>query len=202
MLEGFDRQIEAGGKAQAVAVAVHLADHAVIVGRLDHDGNVLVVLGGGADHGRAADVDVLDGVFQGATGLGDGGGEGIEVDHHHVDGGDVVLSHDGVIPVATAEDATVNLGVQSLDAAVHHLGETGVVGDFGDRQTGLGQQLGGATGGEQIDTTLAQGAGELKDSGLVRDTQQGTADGPGLFHYSIVLKVMGTRHAHAQQESP
>ena len=51
-------------EGQAVAVAIHLGDDAVIVGGLDDDGDVLVVLGSGADHGRAADVDVLDGVFQ------------------------------------------------------------------------------------------------------------------------------------------
>ena len=60
-----------------------------------------------------------------------------------------MLGHDGVIPVATAENATVYLGMQGLDPAVHHLGEAGVVGDLGHRQARIGQQLGGTTGGEQ-----------------------------------------------------
>ena len=39
---------------------VHVAEHLAIVGRVNDDGDGGVVLGGGADHGGAADVDVLD----------------------------------------------------------------------------------------------------------------------------------------------
>ena len=50
--------------------------------RLDHHGDA-VDLGGGTDHGRAADVDLLD---AGGNGIGgDGGLEGIEVDHDQID---------------------------------------------------------------------------------------------------------------------
>lgn len=192
MLEGGDGQIEAGGEGQAVAVAIHLGDDAVIVGGLDDDGDVLVVLGSGADHCRAADVDVLDGVFQGATGFGHGGGEGIEVDDDHVDGGDSVLGHDGVIPVATAENAAVYLGMQGLDPAVHHLGESGVVGHLGHRQARIGQQLGGTTGGEQGHATRVECLGKFQDASLVRHTQQCTANGSSLFHHTIVLSITGT----------
>ena len=51
-----------------------------------HDAGMGVVLGAGANHGRAADIDVLDGVFQRAGVLGHGGLEGVQIDHHHVDG--------------------------------------------------------------------------------------------------------------------
>jgi len=40
---------------------------------------------------EAADIDVLDGLFQTAIRLGDGRLEGIEIHHHHVDGDDPVL---------------------------------------------------------------------------------------------------------------
>lgn len=204
VFEGGNGQIEAGGQFQAVAVAIHLADDAVVVGSLDHDGHIFVVLGGGANHGRAADVDVLDRIGQGAIGLGDGGGEGIEVDHDHVDGGDVVLSHDGVVLLATAENAAVDLGMQGLDPAVHHLGESGVVGDLGHRQTRLGQQLGGTTGGEQGHAALVECLGKFHDASLVRHTQQCTANGSSLFHHTIVLSITGTVpwEARLNTESP
>ncbi|MNG96091.1 hypothetical protein D3C79_551460 [compost metagenome] len=204
VLEGGDGEIEAGGEGQAVAVAIHLGDHPAVVGGLDHYGHVFVVLGGGAHHGRAADVDVLDRVGQGATRFGHGGGEGVEVDDNHVDGGDIVLGHDGVIPIATAENATVHLGMQGLDPAIHHLGEARVVGDLGHRQTRVGEQLGGAAGGEQGHATLVECLGKFQDASLVRHTQQRTANGSSLFHHTIVLSITGTVpwEARLNTESP
>lgn len=204
MLEGGDGQIEAGSQTQAVAVAIHLADDAVVVGGLDHDGDILVVLGGGADHGRAADVDVLDGIFQGATRLGDGRREGVEVDDYHVDGGDSMLGHDGVILIPTAENAAMNLGMQGLDPAIHHLGETRIVRDLGHRQTRVAQQFGGTASGEQGNTTLVECLGKFHDASLVRHTQQCTANGSSLFHHTIVLNITGTVpwEARLNTESP
>ena len=40
------------------------------------------ILGGGAQHGRAADVDIFEGVFQGDPRLADGGDEGVEIYSH------------------------------------------------------------------------------------------------------------------------
>ena len=40
-------------------------------------------------------------------------------------------------PVAARQDAAVDRRVQRLDAAVHHLGKAGHVGDAGDREPGL-----------------------------------------------------------------
>ena len=48
--------------------------------------------------------------------------------------------------IAPRQQATMDFGVQGLDAAVQHLGKAGELGDFGDRQALVGQQLGGAAG--------------------------------------------------------
>ena len=45
----------------------------------------------------------------------------------------------GTMPAG--QDAAVDLRVQGLDPAVHHLGEAGDVGDVGDRQAGVGERL-------------------------------------------------------------
>ena len=55
-----------------------------VVARLDHDGDVVMVLGGGADHGRAADVDILDAVGKIAAAR-DGFLERIEIDDQNID---------------------------------------------------------------------------------------------------------------------
>jgi hypothetical protein len=117
-----------------------------------------VVLGRRAQHGRAADVDVLDRVFQRALILGHGLLEGVQVDHHHVDLRDAVLFQLGHVlrEIAARQDAAVHFRVQGLDAAVEHFRETGVVGDFGHRHAIVLQQLGGAAGGQDVHAERGQ----------------------------------------------
>ncbi|MNE63951.1 hypothetical protein D3C80_1593330 [compost metagenome] len=107
-----------------------------------------MVLGSRAHHGWATDIDILYGVFQRAIWASDGLREGIQVYHNHIDRLDRMLFHDGIVLAATAQNATVHFRVQGFDSSVHHLREAGVVGNFGNRQTGIGQQAGSATGGE------------------------------------------------------
>ncbi len=176
VFEGLHGEVKAGLVGEA-AGRLDLGQHRAVIGGIDYDADVGVVLGGRAHHGRAADVDVLDGIGQGAVGLGHGGGEGVEVDHHEVDAGNAVLGHHGIVLAAAAKDAAVDLGMQRLHAAVHHLRETGVVGDFGHRDAAVAQQLEGAAGGQQRDACLAEFAGEVDDAGLVGDGDQGLFDG-------------------------
>ncbi len=96
----------------------------VLIGRCQH-ADVVPVLGRGTQHGRAADIDVLDGLFQRAIGFGDGRFEGIEIQHQQVDRRDAQLGHDCVIGAAAAEQAAMDLRVQGLDAAVHDFGKAG-----------------------------------------------------------------------------
>ena len=83
-----------------------------------------MVLGGGADHGRAADVDVLDAVVEGGAAA-TVCFERIEIDDQEIDGGDLVLLRlRHVLGVAAhSEQAAVNLGMQGLDAAVDDFGK-------------------------------------------------------------------------------
>ncbi|MNN31196.1 hypothetical protein D3C81_1448720 [compost metagenome] len=148
MLEGFNRQIETGGVLQRAIVVIHLGNDGGVVAALHHDGDVFMVLGCGAHHGRAADIDILDGVFQRAIRARDCLGERIKVNDHHVDRLDVVLAHDRIVLTAAAQNAAVYFGMQGLNSSVHHFRETGVVGNFGNRQAGICQQAGGAAGGE------------------------------------------------------
>ncbi|MNF49332.1 hypothetical protein D3C84_306020 [compost metagenome] len=175
MLEGLERQVEALGVAQAAGLEAF--DDAGVVAGVDHDGHVFMVLGCRADHGRAADVDVLDGVGQVAVRLGDRGFEGVEVDRDQVDRLDPVLLHDRAVEGATAEDAAVDLRVQGLHPAVHHFREAGVVGDFHGGYAVVLEQLVGAAGGEDFHVQGDEFAGELKDAGLVGDADQRAADG-------------------------
>ena len=58
---------------------------AAVVGRVNHHGDVLKILGGRADHGGPADIDVFNQLFEFHAGLGGGFFKGIEVDGDQVD---------------------------------------------------------------------------------------------------------------------
>ena len=117
-------QTTTGGKRGATAGLVHLGQDSVVVGRIGDDGNARSVLGGRAQHGGTADVDVLDGVRKGDLGVGDGLLELVQVDDDQVDQLNAVLSRllHVLLGIAAGQQRAVNLGVQGLNAAVHHLG--------------------------------------------------------------------------------
>ena len=102
--------------------------------------------------------------------------ERVEVHDDEIDQADAVRA--GGLEVlgvaATGEDAAVHQRVQRLDAAVHHLGKAGDVGDVGDGQAGLGQRSGGAAGGDQFEAARSQAGGQFDQSGLVGNAQQGS----------------------------
>lgn len=61
----------------------------------------------------------------------------------------------------------MNFGVQRFHPAVHHLRETGVVGDIAHGNAGIAQQAGRAAGREDVKATLDKRAGEGLHSALV-----------------------------------
>src|SRR5690606_16084816 len=93
--------IHLGGQFQTQSVgrhalrAIDVGQDARIVGRVDDyrdaTGFGAVVLGSGAKHGGAVDVEVLERVLEGAAGFRDVLTEGVQVDHQHVDAVDAVF---------------------------------------------------------------------------------------------------------------
>src|SRR5690606_36163625 len=91
--EGAGGQLLAQGQGRGTVGLQGLDDQADAF-RVDGDGDMAVVLRTRADHGRAADVDVLDGGFKAAALL-DRLLERVEVDPDDIDGADAVLAHGG-----------------------------------------------------------------------------------------------------------
>ena len=137
-----------------------------------------MVLRAAADHGGTADIDLLDGLFQGDPLLRDGLLEGVEVHADQVDRKDAVLGRLGLMLriVAEEEEPAVNLGDQGLYAAIHHLRKAGVVGDLPHGDAGRGDRLGGAAGGEEFHTLVVKAAGEVDESALVGDGEECALD--------------------------
>ena len=88
----------------------------------------------------------------------------------------------------------VHLGVQGLHPPVEALGEAGEVLDLGDRDPGVGDPGGGRAGGHQRDPGVVQAAGELLQTGLVVDGDQGPRGPGGARRGRQSMAVMDTPH--------
>src|SRR5208337_2854464 len=98
------------------------------------------------DHGGSADVDVFDEMAEGYAGHGRRLLEGVEVDHHHVDGLDAVGGDGGLVlfVAADVEQPAVDARVQGFNAAVQHLREACQFTNVLDRKACRTQCRGGS----------------------------------------------------------
>ena len=169
---GFGRQGAAGLKAGVAARK--LVQNAVIVGGVNHDGDGGEVFGGASHHRRPADVDVLNRLFVGHIGPRDGLLERIQIDADQINGRDVFARNGAQMfgLIAARQKPAVNGGVQSFDAAIHHFGKAGHLGDIGHGQPGLAQGTGGAAGRENLKTQLDQTRRERGETVLVGNGKQ------------------------------
>ena len=108
---GLDRKIKTTLQAGAAAIGLHLAEDFAVIGGIHHDGDKRVVLGRCAHHGGPTDVDIFDGVFDGAVRVSNRCRKWVEVDHNHVNRIDAMRGHHVVILPPTAQNATVYFGV-------------------------------------------------------------------------------------------
>ena len=214
---GPRRQLLAQRKAGA-AVRLQFGQHFFEVGNLGTDRHIAVVLGRRADHGRTADVDVLDAVLE-RTALRDRGLERIKVHIDDIDGADAVVGHGlGVFGrVAHAQQAAVDDGMQRLHAPVHHFREVGQVGDILHRQACPSDRRAGAARGDQLNTMLGEQLGGLDQAGLVGDRDQralgrdqvgcgreigGGGHGSLLWGYTEIAQASGMQIFRAPRWSP
>ena len=140
-----DRGVVRGGVGESVAgesppcrvgqltVVADLGDDGLVVGRVDDDAHVGMVLGRRPHERRTADVDQLDPRV---------GRERVEVDDDQRDRLDAVLGEVGAVRlvVEVGEDAAVHLRVERHDAMAEDRREPREVGDIGDRHTGRGDR--------------------------------------------------------------
>jgi hypothetical protein len=142
-----------------------------------HD-DVTVVLRRGAQHRRAADVDLLDHLGQRDALFRDGGLERVEVHDHEVDSGDVEPRDVGEMVgiVAVMEDRAEDLGCQRLDAPTENLRCARPLRDRRHGNAGVRQVLGRTAGGEDLHALRGQRAGEIENAGLVGNGEDGACD--------------------------
>ena len=147
-----------------------------VVGGRGDDGDILKVFGRRANHGGSANVDVLDELLEVHAGLAGGLFKGVEIDHQHINGLDAMFTDGSDVRGigAHVQNASVNLGVESFDAAVEHFGEAGEVADIAHGETGVTQHSGGASGGDQFNTLSGEPPGKFDQACFVGNAQDGT----------------------------
>ena len=186
VLERFQRQSPAQGEAGGAIVLLQVRQHVIVLVRRAYHGHVRKILGRGAQHGHAADVDVCQRFVQGEVAVSRHGLEGVQVDDDQIDERQAVRG--GVRhlfgPVALGEDAAVQAGMQGLDPAVEHLRQAGHVFHGHDRNAAFAQGGSGAAGGQNFDVVAPQLLDKGNDALLVRYADEGAPD----FIHSIFLQ--------------
>ena len=168
---GLGREFQTGFVG-GFAIGFQFGQYGIVIGRIADDGDVFPVLGSAANHGRAADVDVLDGILQGDALLRNGLLEGIEVHADQFDGLNAVLLQGfhvgGNVPAG--QDAAVHLGMQGFHPAVANLRKTGHFTDA-DGFHALGfQEFLGTARGDDFPTQVYQALHKGHQSFFVTDT--------------------------------
>ena len=157
-----------------------------------------MVFRGGADHGRAADVDIFDHlVIVSATG--ERGLKRVEIDDQEINCADAMGCH-GVnvgLVVAQGEQAAVDHRVKRLDAAVHHLREACDLGDIFYIKARVAQGFGAAACGKKLDTACCEGCGQLNEARFVGDGEKRAVERgeSGRCHGAAVLTRVRIRRA-------
>ena len=161
-------------RRRQLAGLLELTQHGVVALGLDHDRDEAVVLGGGADHRRPPDVDLLDRLLLGHVVAGDRALERIEVDADQVDRLDLAFAQGrGVLGVvADRQQRRVQVGVKRLDAAVEDLGEPGQVLDLPHLDPRLLEHGRRAAGRDDLHPELRQARSEVGRRGLVGHRDQ------------------------------
>ena len=122
-------------RSERTVAGLELGEDGSVISHIHHHSHVGVVLRGGANHGRTADIDVFHRIVI-AAGFRDRRLERVEIDHEKIDGADAVCGKCGLVlrVVAHCEQAAMHSRVQGLHPSVHHLGKTGDLGHLRDRK--------------------------------------------------------------------
>ena len=147
-----------------------------VLRRIYHDGDVFVVLGSGAYHGGAADINIFNGFSSGDAGFCNGFTERIEVHSHQVDACNAMFLHSlhMVRVVTDGQDAAVNHGMEGLYTAVHHFREAGDFGNRFHRNACCCNGFHGAAGGNDFHSQFMKSLCKFHYPGLIRYTDQGS----------------------------
>ena len=166
-----------------------------VVGGIGDHGNALEIFCGRANHGRPADVDVLDQILGSQVRLRGGRFKGIEIHDDKIDGRNLVFRGLRAVARLSApeQNAAMHFRVQRLHAPAQHLRPSGQVGNVAHGDSRFAQQLGRAAGGNDLDPARGQLPHKFRQPALVINTHQRA------FHrHRILQRMKGKRLLYAR----
>ena len=144
-----------------------------VIACVHQDRDVVVILGGRANHGWAADINVLDAGSEVAA-AGQCRFERIKAHDHDIDRADVMRTHRfemfGI--VAPCQQSPVHRRMQRLDAAIHHFRKTSERADVEHFQSGLAEGLARAAGRNEFDAEAGERARKIHYAGFIGNRDQ------------------------------
>ena len=118
MLKDLHCQFAAEGSRHRVVLSC--LEHALVVGRIDDDEHIVMVLCRRTEHRRTADIDVFDGFIKVTIWFGDRGFKRIEIHHDHIDRPNIMLLH--LLDVgrnrSPAEQSAMDFRMQGFHTAI------------------------------------------------------------------------------------
>ncbi len=148
-----------------------------VPGRVGDDRDMLMVLGGRPDHGRTADVDLLDALGRGSPAA-HRRLERVQVGHQQLERRDAQLVQPGPVggPAQVGEQPGVHRRVQRLDPPVERLREPGEILHPGHGDTYGADRVRGAAGADDLHARGVQRACQLAEPRLVVHADQRAPD--------------------------
>ena len=175
VLKRFQGQLAPQLRRHAPARLRHGGQQTVVLVRAGENSHISMVFGGRPNHGGATDVDVLDRLIPGDVRSSNRLAEGIEVDHHHIDVGDVLLLKISLVGRVTplGQNPAMHPWMERFHTTAKNFWSPGVLRHTGHRKAGLLEHLGRAPTGEQlIAMGPMQGLRQGHQPGLIGNTQQ------------------------------
>ena len=123
-----------------------------------------------AQHGRPANINILNGVLQSDIRFSHGFLKRIKIYHHQIDRLNAVLSAGGFVLriAAQVQQSAVHFRMQRLHTAIHHLRKAGVIADIHHLQTRFAHHTRGTAGAEDFHAGRRQCLCKRYKAGLVR----------------------------------
>ena len=173
MCIGCGGQLFAEGGCGGALMFLQFAQHRIILRAVGNDGDEIVVFGGGADHGRAADIDILDAGFE-IGAFGDRFTKWIQIDHHQIDRRNIVFFGRllMIFQITALQQPAMNFWMQRFHPPIHHFRKAGVIADLDHLDAGLGQFLGRAAGRENFHAITGQLFGEIDETVFIGNGNQ------------------------------
>ena len=166
------------GEAQRAAPRLDRRGDLVVAMRRHDDTDPLVILGGGSDHGRSPDIDLLDRRFMAPSAC-DRLLEGIQVGNHQLERRNALVVEflEVLGGTAVGEDPAVDGRMQRLHPPAENLGGARDVGHPGHGDSVRREMGCGASGRDDLHPGPCEAPGERRQARLVRYRHECPVDG-------------------------